>query len=217
MTTQPMFSRSEEAGLYLLAPNMTSIYSVGISTGGLAEIRIAELCPQANIIATTLDSNGIKFSEQIIDESGLSNRITTKLEDVSQPLPYEEASFDYVYARLVLHYLTKQSLPVALAGLYRVLKPNGKIFVVVRSAECPDAHQENAVYHEGTGLTEYIGGDGRVCFRYFHTPDSIRGAMKNAGFKILSEEQYDEQLFMDYERQQIAPHTDNVLEVIAQK
>jgi cyclopropane fatty-acyl-phospholipid synthase-like methyltransferase len=214
---QPAFSKSEAAGLHLITPGMQRIYSVGVSTGGIAEIRMAQLCPQASIIATTIDEKGAKFSQGIIAEAGLSERITIRLEDISQPLSYETASFDYVYARLVLHYLPKQALQLALSELYRVLKPGGKFFVVVRSTKCPDARSAGAKYDSKTGLTEYINSDGKASFRHFHTQDSIREALEGARFTVQSIDQYDEQLFIDYERQRVAPHTDNVLEVMAQK
>ena len=211
------FSRSEQAGLGFLPEHAQNIYSVGVSTGGIAEIRMAELRPDATIVATTLDEKGVEFSRSIIADAGLKDRVTVKLEDVSEPLPYENESFDYVYARLVLHYLTKQALPAALSELHRVLKPSAGIFVVVRSTECPDFKKDGATYDEETGLTRYIGGDGKVCFRQFHTQDSITKAMTAAGFTIDSVEQYDEQLFIDYERKQIAPHTDNVIALAGHK
>ena len=55
-------SKSEKRGLKLLHPNMKNILSVGISTGGSAEINIAKKCPDAKIIATTIDEKGLQFS-----------------------------------------------------------------------------------------------------------------------------------------------------------
>ena len=211
------FSRSEEAGIISVPEGAQNIYSVGVSTGGIAEIRMAESRPSAKVTATTLDASGLEFSKQIISEAGLGERIELKIEDVAAPLAYESETFDYIYARLVLHYLPKQALPTALAGLHRILKPGAGLFVVVRSTECPDYKQEGATYDEETGLTRYIGGDGKICYRQFHTQDSISSALRMAGFTIDSIEQYDERLFMDYERKHIAPHTDNVIAVAGHK
>jgi cyclopropane fatty-acyl-phospholipid synthase-like methyltransferase len=217
MTQMAGFSQSEEKGIALLPKGATKIYSVGVSTGGTAEIRMALQEPGAHIVATTLDQQGADFSRKIVAEHQLDDRVEIKIENVADPLPYADVEFDYVYARLVLHYLTKQELPGVLESLRRILKPEGSLFVVVRSTDCPDMHREGAQYDENTGLTRYVGGNGKVCFRQFHTQASIRNAIELAGFTIDEVNQYDERLFMDYQRQHIAPHTDNVIEVGAHK
>lgn len=56
-------------------------------------------------------------------------------------LLYSSGEFDFVYARLVLHYLTQQQLSKSLMDLQWVLRKGGRIFVVVRSADCPEAMQ----------------------------------------------------------------------------
>lgn len=45
-------SISENNGIATLNDSDLEIYSVGISTGGIAEIRMAELNPQRRVIAT---------------------------------------------------------------------------------------------------------------------------------------------------------------------
>ena len=59
-------SKSEKRGLKLLNPEMENILSVGISTGGSAEINMAKLCPNAKIVATTIDERGLKFSGNVL-------------------------------------------------------------------------------------------------------------------------------------------------------
>ena len=54
-------SKSEKRAIRLLNKSYTNILSVGISTGGSAEINIARKCPNAKIIATTIDEKGLKF------------------------------------------------------------------------------------------------------------------------------------------------------------
>ena len=166
-TVDPNFSQSEDAGVAAMPTDAKQIYSVGVSTGGIAEIRMAKQALGAHITATTLDEKGADFSSKIIAEHGLADRIEVKIEDVAGGLPYGDEQFDYVYARLVLHYLTKQQLPPTLGNLRRIVRPGGRLFVVVRSVECPDAHKEDAQYDPETGLTRYIGGNGKVCYRQY--------------------------------------------------
>ncbi len=133
-------SISERNGIDFLCPTDKKIYSVGISIGGLAEIKMTQSDRQRHIIATTIDLAGAER----IRESGLSDEIEVKIEDVSQPLPYPNCHFDYIYARLVLHYLAKDALTSALAELYRILRTEGKIFIVVRSVDCLEASDKAA-------------------------------------------------------------------------
>ncbi len=213
----PMFSRSEEAGIALTPDDAEQILSVGISTGGIAEIRMAENSPSAHIVATTIDIAGAKFAQEYIDQAGYSDSIDVKIEDVTEPMPYADETFDYVYARLVLHYLSKHDLATALSGLHRVVKTKGKLFTVVRSTDCPDARQADSTYNPTTGFTTCTGKNGDKYSRYYHSPGSIANAIARAGFKIDSLDAYDEQLFIDFKRTEIADHTDNVIEVVATK
>ncbi len=212
-----MFSRSEDTGIALAPQDAERILSVGISTGGIAEMRMAESNPDALIVATTIDQEGAAFAENLIEENGLSERILTRVEDVTDPLPYLDESFDYIYARLVLHYLSKPDLATALDGLYRVVKNKGKLFVVVRSTDCPDAKQPDSTYDPETGFTTCIAKNGDTYSRYYHTESSIAEAVTAAGFHVDSTESYDEQLFVDFKRTQVADHTDNVIELVATK
>lgn len=210
------FSTSEEHGLGLISSRDLLIYSVGISTGGIAEIRMAQLNPNRKIIATTIDTKGADFAKQRIIEAGLNDRIEVKIEDISQPLLYRESYFDFIYARLVLHYLPKQKLENTLRELHRILKPDKKLFVVVRSIDCPDAKKEGTIFNPETCLTTCKGQDYEYS-RYFHTEKSISNALAKAGFANLSVNSFDEQLFIDFERTMLLPHPDNVIEVTAMK
>lgn len=214
-------SISEEHGLAALPKDALSVYSVGISTAGIAEIRMAQANPKRSIIASTIDEQGVADSKTKVKEQGLSDRIELKLEDVSKKLPYNDNSFDYIYARLVLHYLTKQQLGESLAELYRILKPGGKLFIVVRSTKNIDANERATDYDDRTGLTTYTTRPNTelavVRKRFFHTPESIAGYTQEAGFEITHSEQYDERLFHDYARTIQAEHSDNLIEVIATK
>lgn len=214
-------SVSEDNGLAALTTNDVQVLSVGISTGGVAEIRMAEGHPERHIIATTIDEKGVAFAKQFIAERHLQNQIEAKLEDVSEPMPYADNYFDFIYARLVLHYLSKEKLASTLAELRRVLKSGGKLFVVVRSTKCPDAHGEDVHFDPQTGLTSrsYVDDQGRAYSysRYFHTEESISKYVADAGFAVEYVKSYDEQLYMDFMHTQLSPKTDNVIELLAAK
>ncbi|MGF7229522.1 MAG: class I SAM-dependent methyltransferase [Candidatus Saccharibacteria bacterium] len=215
-------STSENNGIALLADQDLNVYSVGISTGGVAEMRMAQSNPQRHIIATTIDQKGVDFAAQRIAEAGLSGQIETKLEDASEPLPYGDETFDYVYARLVLHYLPKNKLIEALTELHRVLKPGGRLFVVVRSTKCPDATRPEAHFDPETCLTTCTVTDDKTSkpytyARYFHSQESISTYVADAGFAVEYVKSYDEHLYVDFMRTKLSPETDNVIELLADK
>lgn len=212
-------SISEDNGIELIKPNDLNILSVGVSTGGIAEIRMAKDSPQRHIIATTLDERGVNDAKKYIDEQGYADQIELRLEDVSEKLPHDDESFDYIYARLVLHYLSKEKLSSTLKELHRVLKKNKILYIVVRSSVTKDAI--NAIKHDDTtGYSYYyLGGDtsAPISKRFFHTEDSISSFVKGAGFSIDHIASYEERLYADFMRSVEAPHTDFLIEVRAKK
>ena len=197
-------SKSEKRAIKLLSPAYTSVLSIGISTGGSAEINIAKKCPNAKIIATTLDENGLKFSNEKITKYPESTRILTKIEDVSKPMPYKDNTFDFVYARLVLHYLSKQQLSDALKEIYRVLKPKGLFFVVARNNKEWELKKPEFIiaYDEKTNMTTYYTQWKKEAIntRQFLSQEQLKTVLADHNFRICSAKDYREYLFTDYER-----------------
>lgn len=214
------FSRSENHGLEQLDANDLNVYSVGISTGGIAEIRMAEL-PIRQIVATTIDQSGLGFAKKQVSAVDLTDRIELKLEDVAEPLPYPDDYFDFVYARLVLHYLPKDKLTIALSSLHRVLKPRGKFFAVVRSDECEHAHMADSTYDPVTELTEYTESDpnGNTfrLRRHFFSKSEFAAYVDAAGFTIDYVRSFDEKLYKDFKRTIPDTRTDKLVELMAIK
>ncbi len=214
-------SKSEKRALKLLQPEMSSILSVGISTGGSAEINMAKICSKAKIIATTIDEIGLDFTNQAIKKYGMSERIEIKIEDVSKPMPYKSNSFDFVYARLVLHYLSRQQLESALKEIHRVLKPNGLFFVVARNNKEWELTKPEFIisYDEKTNLTTYYEQwDWKIIrTRQFLSEEQLVSAFKEKEFKILSCESYKEYLYTDYERTIKSKKPNSLTEIVVTK
>ncbi len=216
MTIQDVVpSKSEDRGINALLENDLAILSVGISTAGAAEMRMASLHPQRQIIATTLDEEGAAYTQRMIDEAGLKCQIEVKVEDVTASMSYSDESFDFIYARLVLHRLSLQQLENALKEIYRVLKKRGRLFIVVRSKECIEAI--DGKYDSETRLTSYVFPDGTPYSRYFHDLTSMTEHLTSAGFTIVEKAEYSEQLCWDYKRMRKSELEINLVEVIAQK
>ncbi|GIK83799.1 MAG: hypothetical protein BroJett025_04210 [Patescibacteria group bacterium] len=214
-------SISEEHGLALLKPRDLNIFSPGISTAGFAEIRMAQSNQRRKIIATTIDQEGLLFAQKIIAEIGLDNQIDARLEDLRKVGIYPNNFFNFIYARLVLHYLPLEDLTNVLNDFFRILKPGGRLFVVVRSTKnIPD--KNDITFDPITKITSipHKDSNGKLVFtekRYFHTVQSITDHLKQAGFRINHREAYKEQLYSDFMRAQISDIVDHVIEVHAVK
>ena len=218
-----MLSISEKNGINLLEEKDINILSVGVSTAGTAEIEMVKRNPKSHIIATTIDEVGIKNTQKIIQDCNLEERIELKIEDISEKLDYKNETFDYVYARLVLHYLDNQKLTNALNEINRILKKNGKFFVVVRSVNAWEAKLEGSSYDEKTGLTKHpdlrtYGTDNvKYCYRRLHSEESIREFLEKAGFLVKHIKTYEECLSIDYDRKNMNEKASELIEVFAIK
>lgn len=215
-----MDSISEKHGIELVACDDLNIYSIGISTAGQAEIEMLKKNPKTHIIATTIDDQGLEYTKKAIEEKGLSEKIELKIEDISEKLPYQDETFDYIYARLVLHYLENDNLSKALREIYRVLKTHGKFYVVVRSYDW-ETSGEDVSYDEDTGMTKYSVkdefGNTKYCYRRLHTEESIEYYLKKAKFQIVHMKSYFEILSKDYSRKKMNVQPSKVIEVLLLK
>lgn len=218
-----MKSISETNGIDLVSKEDRKILSIGISTSGNAEIEMIQKNPNVHITATTIDKEGLEITRKIVVENNLEEKITLKLEDITEPTNYKDNSFDYVYARLVLHYLDNEQLRKSLKEIYRILKENGKFFVVVRSVNAWEAKLDGTTYDEKTGLTKhpdirtYNTPNVKYCYRRLHSEESIKEFLEEANFKVTSIKTYDEILSPDYNREKMNEKASELIEVIAQK
>lgn len=217
------FSISEEHGIDLIEDCDLNILSIGISTAGSAEIKMATKNPNSHIIATTIDKEGIEFSKKVIKEYCLEDRIEIKLEDVSEKMSYSNEYFDYVYARLVLHYLDNIKLNNAIKEIKRVIKKNGKFYIVVRSDKEWETKLEGTEYDLDTGLTKYpryntLGTDNvQYLYRRFFSISSLKELLEKEGFKIEYIKEYEEQLYKDYQRKEVVERPNIIIECLCRK
>ncbi len=217
-------SLSEEHGLALLRPSDKLIFSPGISTAGFAEVRMALAAPDRKVIATTIDRKGLTFTDDLIAKLGLGSQIETKFENLLDPWSYAPGSFDFIFSRLVLHYLPADDLDTVLHNFAASLKSGGMLFVVVQSTKNVDPSDPNFRYDPITHLSSVskFSKDGRLLSvdkRYFHTDESIQEHLRLAGFSVTSIQDYDEQLYHDYARtdEAIGNKASHLIEVVAVK
>lgn len=104
--------------------------------------------------------------------------------DLAQPLPFETGGFDDVVASLVLHYLEDWSAP--LAELRRVLRPGGRLVVVVNHPVIRPVVYPDDDYFAITSYTEDYTFDGETAYlTFWHRPLHVMtDEFTRAGFRI---------------------------------
>jgi SAM-dependent methyltransferase len=145
--------------LPFLLPHVRSgidVLDVGCGVGSIALDLAPKIVP-GRIVGVDADDEQLEVARRAAAERGLDN--ATFATASVHALPFEDASFDVVYANAVLMYVREQVR--ALAEMRRVLRPDGVAAVtdddlgtVVISPESPELRLaprlfERAVAHEG--------------------------------------------------------------------
>lgn len=193
-----------------------SIKSIGISTAGFIEGYYAS--KGKKVVATTLDNNGIDYMKTILNDVNGCENIEYRCEDASKKSKDEDNSFDALYSRMCLHYLTDDELAIALNDCYRILKPNGIFFIALKSANDRMAIASNSKTDSKTGLTtvsdyKLYGNQNRR----FHTIESISNSVEKAGFIIEEITELKERLCKDWERKILSDSDATVIQLITRK
>src|SRR3954453_23417627 len=105
------------------------VLDVAAGTGGQSFAAARRVGPGGSVLATDISPNLLAFAAQRAREAGLGNVETAVL--VGEQLDVQEASFDAVISRVGFIYFPDQQ--AALRGMWRALKPGGKLAGVVYS------------------------------------------------------------------------------------
>ncbi|AHH95769.1 class I SAM-dependent methyltransferase [Kutzneria albida] len=119
----------------------------------------------------------------------LGEDVDLRVADIGKPLPYPDGAFDDVVAALVLHYLEDWTGP--LAELRRVLKPGGRLIVVVNHPIILKmVHRETDYFATTKWSDEYDFNGQKAVLTYWHRPlHAMTDAFTAAGFRtaVISE------------------------------
>ena len=112
--------------------------SRGLDAGcgiGLQALLLAEAVgPAGHVTGLDLMPAFLRYAEKIVEERGLSDRISFREGNVRQ-LPFDDDTFDWVWSADCVGYPVGDLLPVLLE-LKRVVKPGGTIAILAWSSQC---------------------------------------------------------------------------------
>jgi ubiquinone/menaquinone biosynthesis C-methylase UbiE len=126
LNLSPLYRRLVMRHVELLQPTSGDvILDAGAGTGNVTRLLAV---PGARVI-------GIDFCEPALVQC--RRKVPTaelRQADMTQPLPFESASFDKVACSVTLHFLAPDRQPFALRELLRVLRPGGRLALSVFNA-----------------------------------------------------------------------------------
>ena len=107
------------------------VLDVAAGAGGQTIAAAKRVRSAGYVLATDISSNILEFASAAAQEEGLTNVETRVMDGEELEEELEEESFDAVICRVGLIYLPDQQR--ALTGMFRALKPGGKIAAIVYS------------------------------------------------------------------------------------
>jgi SAM-dependent methyltransferase len=113
------------------------------------------------VLATDFSPVGLEQLREFAGAQDVSERVTTAVHDVREPLPLADASVDAVFAHMLLCMaLSTDEILALVAEVRRVLRPGGAFVYTVR-------HTGDAHYRLGTGHGDDIFEHGGFAVHFF--------------------------------------------------
>jgi SAM-dependent methyltransferase len=100
-----------------------------------------------DVTSTDISDEAQNINKEKIKEAGLENITVEKL-DLTEKFPYDDASFDVVYAHLSLHYFTEEVTKSIFKEIKRVLKGGGVLAVFTNSVNDPEFNTGKRIEEE---------------------------------------------------------------------
>jgi len=99
------------------------VLEIGCGSGGYAVHLVEKV--GGRLLGLDLNAPGVHNANQLAQSRGLASQARFRQCDAAQPLPFDERTFDAVFANDVLCHLPGR--PQVLAEIFRVLKPGGRM------------------------------------------------------------------------------------------
>jgi SAM-dependent methyltransferase len=128
------------------------------------------------VVATDIEQTLLDI-DQRKEPPDVRERVELKQMDLRKKFPFEDESFDIVYAHLSLHYFHKSATREIFQEIERVLKSHGVLALLVNSTSDPE-------YNTGTQIEQDYFFIDNAMKRYFSV-ESIEEYIQNFNAEIL--------------------------------
>jgi SAM-dependent methyltransferase len=151
-----------------LTPNCW-VLEIGSGSGRYA-LYVAETT-RCQVIGLDVNGEGVRNASALAERQNLSKQVRFQQCDVSQPLPFADASFDAVYANDVFCHIPGRL--ALLKELWRVLKPGGRMIF------------SDALVVGGALSNEEISTRSLIGYYVFVPPGENEKLIEAAGFRLF--------------------------------
>ena len=160
------------------------VLDVAAGTGEQTLMAARRVGPNGYVLATDIAERMLAAAAEAAQHSGLTN-VKTRLMD-ARDLDLKPASFDAAISRVALMLIPERDK--ALAGIYRALRPGGKLAVVViaTAAESPFLAMPLTIAARHAGTPEAPFGDPGMFA--LGEPHVLQAAFERAGFREVDVE-----------------------------
>lgn len=129
-----------------------------------------------SVLDTDFSDQAITFAQQ----KNIFSNLDFKVLDVTDPLPFEDKTFDIVYSHLALHYFDKQKTKEVFEEITRILKDGGILALLLNSVY-------DTEYNTGTMIEEDYFVIRNIQKRFF-SKESLQEFVANFETLVLDEE-----------------------------
>ncbi|HTH71977.1 MAG TPA: methyltransferase domain-containing protein [Candidatus Pristimantibacillus sp.] len=129
-----------------------------------------------DVVSTDLEESALDLSKAKLPGK-LKEKVTVQKLDLAKPFPFDDHSFDVVYAHLSLHYFSDAATKAIFAEINRVLRPGGVLAFFTNSVDDPE-------YGTGPEIEPDYFMIGGLAKRYFSVKTAGEYA-KNFEVKLL--------------------------------
>lgn len=147
-----------------------SVLEIGSGSGGYALYVAAT--GRCHVVGLDVNVEGIRNASALAERQNLSAQARFQQCDVSQPLPFTDASFDAVYSNDVFCHIPGRL--ALLRELWRVLKPGGRMFF------------SDALVVGGILSNDELATRSLIGYYLFVPPGENERLIEGAGFRMLN-------------------------------
>ena len=159
-----------------------NILDFGTGTAEIA-ILLKQAAPQANITAIDIDPKVLEIAKRKITSKNVVVKI---IEYDGKVFPLSSNYFDKVVSCLVFHHLSPEQKALALAEIFRVLKPGGKIYISDWGLERNWLKAKFLNFYKYFDLLKYIVENGKGLLPQYMTKEGFKDVIESTYLKTIT-------------------------------